>query len=200
MLNKVQLIGRLGADPELKYLQNGTPMCNFRVATDEYYNDKEGNRVQQTEWHRVTVFQRSAENCGRYLSKGSLVYVEGSLQTRKWQDQQGNDRYSTDIRAQKVQFLDRKGEGGGQGGQNWQGGQGGQNWQGGQGGQSGQGGGWQDGQGGGWPSEADSYGSESFPQQNQARQQSGGGSTGGGQVQDGSPFPSEASDMDKFPF
>ena len=110
MLNKVQIIGRLGANPDLKYSQNGAPVCTLSIATDESYNDREGNKVQRTEWHRVTVFQRQAENCSTYLTKGSLVYIEGSLQTRKWQDQQGQDRYTTDIRAQKVTFLDKRGD------------------------------------------------------------------------------------------
>lgn len=110
MLNKVMLIGRLGRDPELRYAQNGSPICNLRIATDESYTDRDGNKVERTEWHSVAVFQRQAENCSTYLSKGSLVYVEGSLQTRKWQDQQGQDRYTTEIKAQRVQFLDRKGD------------------------------------------------------------------------------------------
>lgn len=109
MLNKVMLIGRLGRDPELRYTQNGGPVCNLRIATDESYTGQDGNKVERTEWHSVTTFQRQAENCGKYLAKGSLVYVEGSLQTRKWTDQQGQDRYTTEIRAQTVKFLDRKG-------------------------------------------------------------------------------------------
>ncbi len=118
MLNKVTLIGRLGKDPELRYASNGTPMLTLRVATDESYNDREGNKVERTEWHSVVVFQRQAETCANYLGKGSLIYVEGSLQTRKWQDQQGQERYSTEVRANRVLFLDRRGgaEGGGQGG------------------------------------------------------------------------------------
>ncbi len=108
MLNKVMIIGRLGADPELRYSQSGTPMTNLSVATDESYTDKDGNRQERTEWHRVAVFQRQAETCSQYLSKGSLVFVEGRLQTRKWTDQQGQDRYTTEIRADRVQFLDRK--------------------------------------------------------------------------------------------
>ena len=111
MLNKVMIIGRLGADPDLRYVAGGQPVTTLNVATDESYLDRDGNKVKKTEWHRITVWGKSAENCKNFLSKGSLVYVEGSLQTRKWQDQQGQDRYSTDIRAQKVQFLDRKGEG-----------------------------------------------------------------------------------------
>lgn len=111
MLNKVMIIGRLGRDPELRYTQSGSPVASLNVATDESYTDRDGNKVERTEWHRVSVFQRQAENCANYLAKGSLVYVEGSLQTRKWQDQQGQDRYTTEIKAQRVQFLDRKGSG-----------------------------------------------------------------------------------------
>ena len=107
MLNKVMIIGYLGRDPELKYAASGMPITNLRIATDESYVDRDGNKVERTEWHSVVVFQRAAENCANYLSKGSLVFVEGSLQTRKWQDQQGQDRYTTEIRALRVQFLDR---------------------------------------------------------------------------------------------
>lgn len=110
MLNKVMLIGRLGRDPELRYSAGGSPIANFTLATDESYTDRDGNKVEKTEWHRIVVFQRAAENCANYITKGSLVYVEGSLQTRKWQDQQGQERYTTEIKAQRVQFLDRKGD------------------------------------------------------------------------------------------
>lgn len=108
MLNKVMLIGRLGRDPELRYTQSGSAVANLNLATDESYTDRDGNKIERTEWHRVIVFQRQAENCAHYLAKGSLVYVEGSLQTRKWQDQQGQDRYTTEIKAQRIQFLDRR--------------------------------------------------------------------------------------------
>lgn len=116
MVNKVILVGRLGRDPELRYASSGMPIANMRIATDESYVDRDGNKVDKTEWHTVVVFQRAAENCANFLGKGSLVYVEGSLQTRKWQDQQGQDRYSTEIKAQRVQFLDRKGARGGEDG------------------------------------------------------------------------------------
>lgn len=112
MLNKVMVIGRLGADPELRYTQSGSPVATLRIATDESYIDRNGNRVDRTEWHRAIVFQKAAEHCNQYLGKGSLVYVEGKLTTRKWQDQNGQDRYSTEIRADRVQFLDRKENGG----------------------------------------------------------------------------------------
>ena len=108
-MNKVMLIGRLGRDPELRYATNGSPVATLRIATDESYTDRDGQKVARTEWHSVVVFQRQAENCQTYLKKGSLIFVEGSLQTRKWQDQQGQDRYTTEIKAARVQFLDRKG-------------------------------------------------------------------------------------------
>lgn len=110
MLNKVQLIGNLTRDVELRYSQSGVPVANMSVATNEKYTDRDGNKVEKAEFHRVTCFQRTAENCANYLTKGSLVYVEGSLTTRKWQDQQGQDRYTTEIKADRVQFLDRKGD------------------------------------------------------------------------------------------
>ena len=106
--NLVIIIGRLGRDPELRYAQSGMPIASMSIATDESYVDREGNKVEKTEWHTVIAFQRQAENCAQYLGKGSRVYVEGSLQTRKWQDQQGQDRYSTEIKAHRVNFLDKK--------------------------------------------------------------------------------------------
>ena len=112
--NKVFLLGRLARDPEIRYTQNGSAIANMTVATDESFTGSDGNKVERTEWHRVTVFGKAAENCGNYLGKGSLVHVEGSLQTRKWQDQNGQDRYTTEIKAQRVQFLDRRDQDGGQ--------------------------------------------------------------------------------------
>lgn len=108
MLNKVMIIGRLGRDPELRSTQEGKPVCSMSAATDESYTDRNGQKVDRTEWHRIVVYGKTAENCARYLAKGSLVFVEGSLQTRKWKDQQGQDRFTTEIKAQRVQFLDRK--------------------------------------------------------------------------------------------
>ena len=108
MLNKVMIIGRLGADPELRYTQAGQPICSLRIATDESYTDKDGNRVERTEWHSVVVFGKTADHCNQFLRKGSLVYVEGKLATRKWQDQKGQDRYTTEIRADRVQFLEKR--------------------------------------------------------------------------------------------
>ncbi|THB68226.1 MAG: single-stranded DNA-binding protein [Desulfovibrio sp.] len=108
-LNKVMLIGRLGRDPELRYTQSGTPVANFSMATDESYRGKDGNMVEQTEWHNIVVWNKQGENCANYLSKGRLVFVEGRLQTRKWQDKQGQDRYTTEIVASRVQFLEPRG-------------------------------------------------------------------------------------------
>ena len=107
MLNKVMIIGHLGADPELRYTQSGSPVASLRIATDESYTDKDGNRVERTEWHRVAVFQRAAENCNQYLRKGSLVYVEGRLRTRTWSDKSGNSRTSTEIISENLQLLGR---------------------------------------------------------------------------------------------
>lgn len=105
----VLVCGRLGRDPELKYLQTGTPVTNLSLATDESYKDKNsGEKVQQTEWHKVNVFGKQAENVAHYLTKGSLALVEGKLNTRKYQDQQGNNRYSTEIKAQRVVFMGNK--------------------------------------------------------------------------------------------
>lgn len=111
MLNKAMVIGRLGRDPEIRHTQSGKACASLNVATDESYTDRNGNRQGKTEWHRVVVWDKAAENCGKYLSRGSLVYVEGKLQTREWQDQQGQKRYTTEIRAERVQFLERKDEG-----------------------------------------------------------------------------------------
>lgn len=111
MLNRVMLIGRLGADPEIKYTQSGSPIANLRVATDESYTDRNGQRQEKTEWHTVIAFQRTAEICQQYLHKGSLVYIEGKLQTRKWQDKNGQDRYTTEIQCQRLQMLERRQEG-----------------------------------------------------------------------------------------
>lgn len=104
MLNKVQIIGRLGKDPEVK---QGS-VTTFSVATDESYTDRNGQRVERTEWHNIVTYGRVAELCGQYLGKGSLVYVEGKLRTRKWTDRDGHDRYTTEVNADRVQFLDRK--------------------------------------------------------------------------------------------
>lgn len=119
-LNRVFLIGRLGQDPKLTYLPSGQAVAEFSLATDESYKNREGQKVEQTEWHRVKVFGRSAEFCGNYLSKGRLVYVEGSLKTRSWEDQQGQKRYVTEVVVSgpqgRVQALERGKDDQGQGG------------------------------------------------------------------------------------
>ncbi len=104
-LNKVMIIGNLGADPEIRNAGNGNPVCNLSVATHERWTDKEGQPQERTEWHRVVVWGPQAENCAKYLAKGRQVYVEGSLQTRKYDDKDGTTRYTTEIKAHKVNFL-----------------------------------------------------------------------------------------------
>ena len=105
-LNKVMLIGRLGKDPEMHYTTSGAAIANVTVATGSKWKDKQtGEQKEKTEWHRVVFFQRLAEIVGEYLKKGSQVYVEGQLQTRKWQDKDGNDRYTTEIVGQQMQML-----------------------------------------------------------------------------------------------
>jgi single-strand DNA-binding protein len=113
--NKAFLVGRLGRDPELRYTQSGTPVANFPLATDESFVDGQGNRQQRTEWHRIVVWNKQAETVSNYLGKGRLVLVEGSLQTRRWQDQNGQDRQVTEIRAQRVVFMDSQSQSAGQG-------------------------------------------------------------------------------------
>ena len=108
-VNKVILVGNLGKDPEMKYTASGAAVCNITVATSESWNDKQtGEKVEKTEWHRVVSFQRLAEIMGEWLRKGSQVYIEGKLQTRKWQDQNGQDRYTTEIVANQMQMLGSK--------------------------------------------------------------------------------------------
>ena len=112
-VNKVIIIGNLGNDPEQKAMPNGNAVTNITVATSESWKDKQtGQQQERTEWHRVVFFNRLAEIAGQYLSKGSKVYLEGSLRTRKWQDQNGNDRYTTEIVANEMQMLDSRESGG----------------------------------------------------------------------------------------
>lgn len=111
-VNKVILIGRLGQEPELRYTGSGTAVCNLRLATDDSYRDSDDNLVERTEWHNVVAWARLAEICNEYLDKGSQIYVEGRLQTRQWEDRDGNTRYSTEVVARNVQFLDSRGGGG----------------------------------------------------------------------------------------
>ena len=106
-VNKVILVGRLGNDPEIRYTQGGAGVANFNIATSENWTDKEGARQEKTEWHRIVVWGKMAEICAQYLAKGRQVYVEGRLQTRQWDDKEGNKRYTTEVVANTVQFLDR---------------------------------------------------------------------------------------------
>ncbi len=120
-INKVILVGNLGAAPESRSTNNGSTVCNIRIATSESWRDKQtGENQERTEWHNVVFFGRLAEIASQYLRKGSQVYVEGSLRTRKWQGQDGQDRYTTEIVANEMQMLGGRGEGGGgQGGGSW---------------------------------------------------------------------------------
>ena len=134
-INKVILIGNLGADPETRAMPSGMTVANIRVATSESWKDKQsGESKERTEWHNVAMFGRLGEIAGEYLKKGSKVYIEGALRTRKWQDKQGNDRYTTEIIANEMQMLDSRGGGmgGGGGGGDFGGGGGGGRGRGGQ--------------------------------------------------------------------
>ena len=106
-VNKVILIGNLGRDPEVRFTQGGTPVANFTMATTERWNDPSGEKKEKTEWHRIVVWGKQAEIAAEYLKKGRSVYIEGSLQTREWTDRDGNKRYTTEVRAQRLQFLGR---------------------------------------------------------------------------------------------
>ncbi len=111
-VNKVILIGNLGQDPEVKYMPNGNAVANVTIATSESWKDKNtGEQVDKTEWHRIVFFRRLAEIVGEYLKKGSKVYIEGKLQTRKWQDKNGKDNWTTEIIANEMQMLDSRGGG-----------------------------------------------------------------------------------------
>ncbi len=113
-VNKVILVGNLGNDPEVRYMPNGNAVANLSLATSESWKDQQGQVQERTEWHRLTMYRRLAEVAGEYLKKGAQIYVEGKLQTRKWQDQQGQDRYTTEIIVDQMQMLGgRGGEGGG---------------------------------------------------------------------------------------
>ena len=109
-VNKVILIGRLGSDPELRYTPNGDAVANFRIATNRVWKDKEGNQQERTEWHRIVAWRKLAERCGEYLRKGSHVYIEGRLETRSWQDKNGNKRFVTEVITDRMQMLDAKGQ------------------------------------------------------------------------------------------
>ena len=109
-VNKAILVGHLGADPELRHTQSGTAVATFRIATTERYNDRSGERQERTEWHRVVAWAKLAEICNTYLKKGKQVYIEGRIQTRQWEDQSGNTRYTTEIVANNMVMLGRAGD------------------------------------------------------------------------------------------
>ena len=112
-VNKVILVGNVGRDPELRYTQSGQPVASFSIATNERFKDRDGNWKDRTEWHRIVAWARLAEICGEYLRKGSQVYVEGRIQTRDWEDKEGQKRQTTEVVALGMQMLGRRGEGGG---------------------------------------------------------------------------------------
>jgi len=115
-VNKVVLVGNLGKDPEMRYMPNGNAVANLTLATTESWKDKQtGERKEKTEWHRLTVFNRLGEMCGEYLKKGAKIYVEGKLQTRKWQGQDGQDRYTTEVVVAEIQLMDSRNTAQGQG-------------------------------------------------------------------------------------
>lgn len=109
MVNRVILVGRLGRDPEMRHTSSGTAVANFSVATSERWNDQKGERQERTEWHNVVVWNKLAEICNEYLSKGKLVYIEGRLQTRDWEDRDGNKRRTTEVVASEMRMLGARG-------------------------------------------------------------------------------------------
>jgi single-strand DNA-binding protein len=115
-VNKVILLGNLGRDPEVRFTQGGTPVANFTMATTDRWSDPSGEKKEKTEWHRIVVWGKQAEIAGEYLRKGRPVFVEGSLQTREWTDRDGNKRYTTEVRAQRLQLLGRPDDRGGSAG------------------------------------------------------------------------------------
>lgn len=110
-VNRVILVGRIGKDPETRYMPNGDPVTNCSLATSDTWKDKSGEKAEKTEWHNLTFYKKLAEIAGEYLKKGSLIYVEGKLSTRKWQDKDGNDRYTTEIIVGEMKMLSGKNEG-----------------------------------------------------------------------------------------
>ena len=120
-VNKAIILGNLGRDPEMRYTQSNTAVCNFTVATTDQWSDRNGEKQERTEWHRVVAWGRLGEICGQYLQKGKQVYIEGRIQTREWEDQNGQKKYTTEIVAQTMQMLGRPGDNQGGGG-NYQGG------------------------------------------------------------------------------
>ena len=112
-VNKVILVGHLGRDPEVRHTKSGDPVCTFSIATSERWKDKNGEQQEKTEWHRIVAWRKLAEICGEYLRKGKQVYIEGKLQTRDWEDKDGHKRYTTEVVANEMQMLGRRGDDGG---------------------------------------------------------------------------------------
>ena len=192
-VNKVILVGNLGNDPEVRYMPNGNAVANLSLATSESWKDQQGQVQERTEWHRLTMYRRLAEIAGEYLKKGSQIYVEGKLQTRKWQDQQGQDKYTTEIIVDQMQMLGgRNNNGGGNQGNNQNQG-GGYN----QGNNQNQGGGYNQGnnqnQGGGY-NQGNNQNQGGGNQGNNQNQ--GGGNQGNGQNQGGKNPPMAEPDFD----
>jgi single-strand DNA-binding protein len=183
-VNKVILVGNLGADPEVRSTQGGSQVANLRIATTSRRKDQTGNWVDQTEWHSVVAFGKTAENAGRFLKKGRQIFVEGRLQTRKWQDKEGKDRWSTEVVADVIHFLGSR-EGGGGGGGNYGGEEeGGGGYGGGGGGNYGGGGGGGGNYGGG----GGGYGGGGGAPGGGGGGYGGGGAPGGGGPDDDIPF------------
>ena len=182
-VNKAIILGHLGRDPELRYLQNGQPVCKLNIATSRKYTNKNNESVEETEWHRVSVWGKQAEHCNNFLTKGRQVYVEGRLRTSSY-DKEGQQHYTTEIVADTVQFIGGRGEGGGGGGEGGGGGApGGGAPGGGGGGAPGGGGGYGGGRpagGGGAPGGGGGYGGSARPAGGGGARPAGGGGRGGG--------------------
>jgi single-strand DNA-binding protein len=112
MMNQCNFIGRLSADPEVRYLQDGTAVANFTIACGEKWKDKQGQQQEKTEWVRIVAWRKLGEICGEYLTKGSMVFISGKMDTRKWDDQEGNTRYTTEIVAREMKMIGGRGDGG----------------------------------------------------------------------------------------
>ena len=179
-VNKVILIGRLGADPEVRYTQAGRSVASLRVATSENWSDGDGQRQERTEWHSITVWGKQAELCGQYLSKGRQVYLEGRLQTREYTDREGINRKAVEVVANQIVFLGGRSEGGGGGGGGWNQNQGGGGWNQNQGGGNQNQGGWNQNQGAG-----NTQGGWGQTQSGGNQNQGGWGQTQGGSSQTG---------------
>ena len=162
-INKVILIGNLGRDPEMRYTQGGTAVCQLSIATTRTYTNKSNDRVEETEWHRVVVWGKQAESCNQYLTKGRQAYIEGRLQTRNYDDKDGHKKYITEVIADVVQFLGSRGEGGGGGAGGGGGGGGAAGPRGGGGGGGPRGGGGAGGGDGGQPGGGEDFGESYIP-------------------------------------